>query len=564
MLFNKEIRLFSVCFFSFLILGPASFLAAQIESSDAAGKYVLDKYSEIINNYVVTGTEMTADIVKVYDEDIVKSRDIKRYRNSMAEDAKLKLNMIRAILDYYSGDTNSAVKSAYRVVTAAPDNTELKDCAIFLAYMSKEYTYLKRIVSKDEPGSAVIGAMEASNNKLASKVNAEMAAMAKAAEIAKGYANMVKGRSNDPNSLPLEPLDPNSAAGRAAAARQKNTTPTQPAPTRGGERTIMHRTGRNLGNARRTGIAPRGAVMDTQPTVAAQLELDITSLPVEMLGKELGKLSLQSINGSYTMYDPTAGKALCLVLWGVEDPETMAQVNSVRKLFTSTGGGFGPVQYVGVNCNSSDQVQALKVVFDEVVNYPALWPQCIMTPTNKEQLADIDPVSGVVLIAGTDGTVRYVGPADNVIARSIISQEAKSVAGDMAAFMNSTPVTVPAMIIPSELKSQLKAKVVKTKEPEVVPYKEDEPVKVDMVDDPTIIQAQQKLELARTKSKIQFGISFKSALDLCDEIMEKWPGTQEADEAKKIIEDICSKYAAQVYVKQRIRDGKYVGEENER
>lgn len=259
------------------------------------------------------------------------------------------------------------------------------------------------------------------------------------------------------------------------------------------------------------------------------------------------------------MYDPQAGKGLCLLLWGYQDSSVKEQVTVMKDMFKTTGGGFGPIQYASVNCNSSQVLPALKLVFEDALNLSGAWPQFIRTPANNPQLEKITPVSGVILIAGTDGVVRYVGPANSVIAKAIIKQETRTVSGDLASFFSQSNLAGNIQ----ELAAGIAGQVQNTMSQATTEYKEDAPANIDIADDPTIVQAQQKLELAKLKAGTPFGLSLKSALDYCDEVLEGWPGTAEAEEAKRIISEVCSKTAARQYVRERIRDGKYVGEENQ-
>ena len=541
MLYRKG---FSLILAASVLLFSVSFASAQFADAKAASEFVEKNYDTILGQYLIPGRPMSDATLAQYKEDLITSRDLKRFRQTLEADAKLKLSLCKAMLEYLEGDSDSAVKTAYRVYTAASEKPEFKNSVIFMAYMAKEYSYIKKMMNQDDPGKAALEPVAPSNAKLTAQVARKKAELAKAAADSI-VADVPSAMTFDPNDPTLaDPNSPASIAARRARERQQprsNNTTTSRTPAadpfnvRGNDRLAAN-------NADQKGA----------------LELDLAMMPIDMLGTELSDLNLETVNGGYLTYSPNKGKALCILLWVCDDQKVKQQVSEMDRMFTETGGGFGPIQYLTLNCNQIDDPVATKVIFDQVVSYPSLAVHCLMTPANKEQLKKIEPASGVIAIAGPDGIIRYVGPADNPIAKAIIKQEAAAGSSEMAAFV------APSALNPA-VEAAVANKAAKDANPEmeVTAYQEDAPQKVKLEEDPTIHQARQKLDLAKTKMRMQFGISFKSALDLCDEILEGWPGTEEAEEAKGIISEICSKNAGRVYRKQRIQEGKYVGEQNE-
>ena len=73
---------------------------------------------------------------------------------------------------------------------------------------------------------------------------------------------------------------------------------------------------------------------------------------------------------------------------------------------------------------------------------------------------------------------------------------------------------------------------------------------------PSNHQAQQMLKTAKVQRKTNI-MSPRSALRMCDEVIERYPDTLEADEAKLMIKSMLSDHPQ--LKKERERLGKYVG-----
>ncbi len=550
MFFPKVFKSLLLCFLIIsLCLSTGELRAQDNAEAQAAQKLVLDKYALLLNDFVLKGAIMDEQQVKAFAEDVIKSRDIRRYRQDFPGDVKLKLAMAAAVVDFYEGKGLAAVKSAQRVSNADPKDAELKNCYIYLAYLAKDYDGLKKALGK-EAGSAAIEAYKLSTEKLMAKVNADLAVVASQMAAGKKTALVT-----DPNSPAA--TDPNTPGSRPV--RREPVADTAPARSRFDDVSSRGLTDPRMG---------RGVDLGT-PAVAdvaiPELKLDLSAMPLDMLGVVLDKFTLESVNGSYVSYDPGKGKVLCLLLWGYQDQGVYSQAKALTEKFKRTAGGFGPVQYIALNCNEINDMIAAKHVFNDLMNHPALWPQCLMSPGNKSQLAKIVPASAVLLIAGRQGEVRYVGPADSFLADAVLQQE---IGSETSVFASDKVLENIAPAIDIQAVGQVLEQAVKVgvavKDNVALPASAEKAAAkpVDEIDDdPTFITARKKLDVARTKLKVPVGISYKSALDLCDEVLEGWPDTQVAQEAKEIIDEICSKHAGQVFKKQRINEGKYAGKD---
>ena len=376
------------------------------------------------------------------------------------------------------------------------------------------------------------------------------------------------------------PVDSSTELGGRSTSRSSRTTSSNRPTSFGGNNSFGR--GRNeSSNANSTQEAGASSALNLKPEL----------MPVSMLGKQLSQMTLQDINGSVLNYKPGQGKLLCMLLWSYGDSLLPTERRTMLKAFTESMGGFGMVQFVSVNCNDITNPLASKFLIDDIAKSPSPWVNCIMSPENQQQLADIEPASPVMLFADAEGIVRYVGPAEGAIADAIMVKELmgavnslggmsqitemmgggvqKSITDSMNQVMDSLKDQVSSMT--SQMENQSAEEVNTTEavtnatETEEKPEVKTETVtvkKVSLEEDPTIHQARQKLQLAETKMKIKFGISFGSALTLCDEVIEGWPGTEEAEQAKAYIREILSHSRAKAFRKQRIREGKYVGKED--
>ena len=649
MFISKGFKLVIICTVMLLSISSAVFAQQEFADADSAAEFITQNYNALINRYIISGVPMPAAEVDKLEEETVKSRSIMKYRREFEGDAKFQFNMIYAFIEYFRGEGDKAVNRAKSVLKAAEDNEEMRDCYLYLAYMNKDYDGIKRSARSLELGTQASESVAVGNGLLANEVQKFMASQLAAAQAqalamparlsdpnnATGQvANAIAAGSSDPNvagasSRSQVPV-PMGGEGRFGAGGPANTVnndsqTTRPRGNRGSrgnrgnnsdggmgygigmgmgvaapvdsnrafERDSSRsnqRAGNNnigMGMGLGMGAQNRRSQQSASASSASLLKLRPAYMPTKMLGQKLEKITLQDINGSFMSYSPDQGKILCMLLWSYGDSMLPEQRRSLLKSFTDSMGGFGLVQFVSVNCNELTNPLAMKCLVDDIVKAPSPWVNCVMTPENKKQLTSIEPASPVVLIAGTDGTVRYVGPANNPLVNAIMIQESLSMAGSLGGmsqfsdFMSSENMQQniqEAMDQAMEAIKDQTASMASQLEQQISDNSGVTPVqtesnsnrdsapktkvkKITIEDDPTILQARNKLEVIRLKMGKRFAVQYGSALELCDEIIEGWPDSEEAEEAKAFVRDILSKSRGKVYKKDRIRDGKYVGDE---
>ena len=606
---------------------------------DSAAKHINDNYNVLIHNYVLTGVPMPNELVDQLEENTIKSRGILKYRKQFEEETKYRFNMIYAFIDHYRGDGEKAVSRAKSVYRAAEDNAEFRDCYLYLAYLNKDYDDIIKNANKLDLGSQAIASVENGNVLLANDTLNYQKNLFKTMQSQMGAAGMGAG-FGDPNSAISPGINMGTSEPNIPGAPTPRTTnpvpmgghdgfggersanpfdipaqPAQPAGNRGNRGSRGNRGGGggmgygagaglggmmpvDSGNALGGGSSQPSRTSRTtarppvanpgfgmaypanntqQQETASALNLKPEYMPASMLGKQLSQMTLTDINGSVLSYSPNQGKLLCMLLWSHGDSMLADQKKELLNKFSESMGGFGVLQFVSVNCNEFANPLSMKILIDDIAKSPSPWVNCVMTPENKLQLADIEPASPVLLVADTTGTVCYVGPVDSTITKAMWVQEKINVglnkqmgdAPQSSGFMNSIKSTVGKVMsgmseskqnaIPDQPADTTANQNVRSV-PVEMPKVSTKPKKVSIEDDPTILQARNKLQLAEKKMKIKFGISFGSALTLCDDVIEGWPGTEEAEQAKAYIREILSKGRGEVYRKDRIRQGKYVGE----
>ena len=80
------------------------------------------------------------------------------------------------------------------------------------------------------------------------------------------------------------------------------------------------------------------------------------------------------------------------------------------------------------------------------------------------------------------------------------------------------------------------------------------PKVITIEENPSILQARRKLDLAYRYKRLMYN----KALQTCDEVLEQWPNSMEAEEAKELIKSILKNRKS--LKEQRQKAGKYVGD----
>jgi len=335
----------------------------------------------------------------------------------------------------------------------------------------------------------------------------------------------------------------------------------------------------------------------------------------EDLGKDFPKLQLQNINGSFFYYEPGKGQVLCVLFWALssDDNSTRRTSRPYRQVRTRAGNPEGTtedilyqpaedvdtnadqfryffsqyklndqistspgrVSFLGVNCNMlfGDISEKISQVF---LDNPWPWSNCLYDlDFNRQQLSTIKAGSPIMMIVGAAGKICYMGPVGGVLPHMILERELKKTSSASSA----TPAVPapPAMSPPSE-KAATSGETVNKMSGELSNNNDNKPPAPETTvtssesttnatqtplpanneppqEKTSNHQANQMIQMAHIQRKAFMN---NKALEFCDTILERWPDSLEADQAKELIKSILDRHPQ--LIKQRRTQGKYIGE----
>ena len=263
----------------------------------------------------------------------------------------------------------------------------------------------------------------------------------------------------------------------------------------------------------------------------------------------------------------------------------------------------GKVKFVGINFDPATQFSR-KQMIDKLTTSAWPWANCLLSDKFNAAQWKMHGVAGaVMLLVDTKGKVRYVGPVGGYLPKMLIEAELKKARAEAP-----LPVVAANMLKGVDL-SKLNA-MASAKSPagafsldpndssfSVADDSEDEK---DQQDDNAPADNESKTEtpgadaqssgsksaaggtsgagsspsggsasatsspqakqILRT-AQLQKRVSPQKALEMCDNVLERWPNSKEADEAKAMIKSILRTPRGKPYIDLRTQQGKFVGDE---
>jgi len=497
------------------------------------------------------------------------------------------LYLLQALIVHNDGEGERAIKLADRALRVDPQNIELSDALMVLGYYWQDYDCLRR-------------ALRARNG---------------------GAAARLGQPSSQPTEMDTEPSgpDPNSFAGPTRAGQprsQRLRTARARAPRRGGVAMARSRGGR-VGMVRgrpagRSARTPRGQIQTaSRRTTTSVVALPVEYMPFEHLGRPFGAMQLRTMNDCVFRFEPQQQRQLLWVLlWTLTDgeakgsarirpagpvimqnapaagmpPEMMkdmppdmreamermgnmppmpggppappnrwspttsrrtstkadADLAEVFEQFRSMfaeGWQAGTSSFLSVNL---DPPNRRGNVITESVAQIWPWQTCMAyEPTNSSQWAMPERFSPIVMLIGSEATIRYMGPPDGFLPEVLARRELgklPTAGGELAAVTVEFP---PAPFVGRP--ATVNARPVKP------------PVAPALKEKHSEHQAANMLRAAHINKRLLP----RKACSICDDIIERWPDSLEADEAKILIEDLLRRNSR--WRKERESQGKYVG-----
>ena len=150
------------------------------------------------------------------------------------------------------------------------------------------------------------------------------------------------------------------------------------------------------------------------------------------------------------------------------------------------------------------------------------WANVIAADENSgaEMFADRDLARPMLVIASSNGTVKYAGPADTFLSLQVL----RSVIPDLA--MQDTPADQPR---------QQTDQVETTAAPAGRSRQTSQKPELDEL---TIAQAERALMNAENLMNLGRMTSYKKAIDACRKVLEKYPDTKYADRARELLRKV--------------------------
>jgi len=312
------------------------------------------------------------------------------------------------------------------------------------------------------------------------------------------------------------------------------------------------------------------------------LRLDDDALNDKMLASTIEPLKLDCINSTSFSYDHQ-DSVLCAMFWqiGLKDASSVADPNDKKKKknsktsarhqgFAGPGGpmGFGrntrnrsgnqndpllaqmdafgklfanninnpAIKFVAVNTDSSKNARS--GVTKKLMENPWPWAQVAAGEmANNEDLklpeafADFDINKSPLIIADSEGLVRYAGPAEGFLAPLILNDLAPKPASPATKSSPAKPGSTPPK----------KAAVTKTA-PEVKKSSTATPEKIIDDEDYFNPQAEKLLEHGRGFVKIGRLTSYKKGIDLCRQVINDYPNTKYEQQAREILRTVPQRH----------------------
>ena len=229
-------------------------------------------------------------------------------------------------------------------------------------------------------------------------------------------------------------------------------------------------------------------------------------------------------------------------------------------------GTAGKISFVGINfdgLNEGGRERVSGILMDQ--SWP--WSNCLYDEdVNRAQLSGLAPGTPAMMIVGTTGKICYVGPTGGVLPRMILVRELLKAVGAAGMTPSAPPTTTGTS--KNGVLGMLFGGGKSTSAPSITPSpsptaekppassvaKPTKPKVVTVEENPSILQARRKLDLAYRYKRFMYN----KALQTCDEVLEQWPNSMEAEEAKELIKSILKNRKS--LKEQRQRTGKYIGD----
>ncbi len=242
----------------------------------------------------------------------------------------------------------------------------------------------------------------------------------------------------------------------------------------------------------------------------------------------------------------------------------------------------GKAKFVGINFDPATQFNR-KQMIDKLTTSAWPWTNCMLNDKFNAAQWKMHGVTGaVMLFVDTKGKVRYIGPVGGYLPKMLIEAELKKARAevpypvvaanmlqsmDLSKFNSLAAGKTSARILPSDPNGLIFSNQENSPDDE---GKTDEDAAVfagaegsagDTSDSVFVLSSPQAKQMMRTAQLQERIRSFNKALKMCDDALERWPDSAEAEKAKEMIRRILRNPRGKIYKDLRTQQGKYVGDE---
>ncbi len=304
------------------------------------------------------------------------------------------------------------------------------------------------------------------------------------------------------------------------------------------------------------------------------LQLDVSAIQTDLLDPRMARLELNCVNSTKFSFRP-GETGLCILFWQLDpknddapeitiDPSAQAltepngfapprrktntrsnsrsrprgntlqptdpdefQMQAFTNLFAGAVGNSS-VKFLGVNTDSLANKQ--KVIY-KLVAKPRAWAQVLAADpaSNASAFADLNIETPVMAIVTKNGTVKYTGPATGFLAPMILESISSVPATAKTRDRQSTePRQRSSVDRPTPTEPATAAPLAQTSE--------------DFIQVGQEYQAGKDLSYAEQYIKMGKYTTYKKGVDMCRNILQKYPDTKYAEEARKLLQKVPERY----------------------
>ena len=576
--------------------GPPGQQASQ-EVDDAADQVRLlavQVLEQVARNQPLSPT----DVAEI--EELLKNPN--RFKGMFKKDDKVKLLLVEAYLAHYSGQGRDVTldfinKARYFV----KDDPDVNESTIVLGLYYEDYPLVKSVLGKLGPtGSATPDGLPDDQER--PDPNASVPGL---------FGSTPDSPQDAPGQSKWGLQTRSGTRNRSGQDRGRDIAigPPVPGVTIGDPTYVQHG---GMPESGRTRSRPRGSRTSKASRPAESvLNLPVTHMPYEHLGEDFGQVLVRNVNGSYFQFVGGQGRLLCALLWALPadsgqdnrqggpdyrggfDPmaapgpmPSPSRSNSRRGRSTSqqsraADGSVPEVAYdLATNARQFSELFSAGVLSGKIdflsvnLNGPAYmghvvrflmnkawpWSNCLAEGPDPTSWQLDTPVQPVMVLVDVKGKIRYMGPVGGFLPRMLLDVEMPKATASAAGSFSMPDQSQQAT---GELMGILGALLGAGSDQQGASGRTDGGSgalgQVTAQPKQSEPQAQQMLEAATVQRKTSLGFGTpRRALRTCDEVLERYPDSIEADRAKRMIEEMIS--GNSVLVKERQRLGKYTGQ----